>query len=736
MKNFIVKTFFIFSLCFILPASCANGIGDDAAISYYSSSIPVTVSTQNTSVRFDDTSSRLITPNVLNYDTASNLKFYVWRKTTDKVAAYIEGSLQEISITKVNSTTGTFTLDCARTYVRLEMAAVIPPDPAKEPNWRFNPTDKSSFYLYGSVLVDLRYCTNIDIYLNYNSFEGFGTVSLAPYYTWNLPADYEINAGLYKLTDDQNAYGSSASVFSATHYTSTPSDPYYYKMENNVPPGQYNFKVQFAHKTNSKLKFTYSERLVVYANMETKAVIEIPNIIESIPAAPSGLIAGYVDSPNEYYYVEFCWQDNSNNEEGFQIELLDITSVHGNLDVSSDQVAYSQYLEEVVNYPSHSSLDASTIDAAWKAASILVGGSEQTKLAAYNSSYKSDISDCGALCANSTYTVFKILYGKRYLARIKAVGYGGDSGYAYLDLFNESGRTFDDIYADPNTDSSKYGGTFTPTAWTYDAAGTNSATGLGRFKVEYNVCGGKFLDDSSSNDVTSQLSLYAYGNETKSGSFPIMTALNYEYSLGNTASLKYNNGNSLYAWKWWKLDDAINGENFTYTPDASTPDLPRTSYMGCDNLNLFAYYGNVAAVSESIAENVLISGNTSAALSIDASNKIGDGSSPVYSVSKASFPYVMIALNTSSSSAQNYNLTTLTFSIGENGAGTKPFASSAIKTASFDFTKNYSYVVLDLNGTLPDGSAVTSGENYIINYSLENNSGAALSYTFVLKVED
>ena len=121
---------------------------------------------------------------------------------------------------------------------------------------------------------------------------------------------------------------------------------------------------------------------------------------------------------------------------------------------------------------------------------------------------------------------------------------------------------------------------------------------------------------------------------------------------------------------------------------------------------------------------------------IDASNKIGDGSTPVCSVSKAGFPYVMFALYTSSVSASDYNLSTLSFSIGENGSGTKSFASSAIKTASFSFTNNYSYVVFDLNGTLPDGSAVTTGQDYIINYSLENTSGAKLGHTFVLRVED
>ena len=223
-----------------------------------------------------------------------------------------------------------------------------------------------------------------------------------------------------------------------------------------VAAGTYNYIVTF-YNTSLGTSFSYSDKIVVYGTgIQTKAAICIPDIIEKAPTAPSNFIAGYVDTTKDYYYVEFCWDDNSNNEDYFQIELLDISDASGSSGAGTHQI-YDDYLEKLVNYPSYSSLTSSTVDAAWNTAVNWIGSSN---LSVYNTSYYANVSDDGALCTNSTYTVFKLLYGKRYLARIKAVNYGGSSDYAYLDLFNTSGKTFD------ATSDGKYEN-FTPAAWIY-----------------------------------------------------------------------------------------------------------------------------------------------------------------------------------------------------------------------------------------------------------------------------
>ena len=91
---------------------------------------------------------------------------------------------------------------------------------------------------------------------------------------------------------------------------------------------------------NDKIKeYKYTDKIVVMPNRTTKAVIGIPDIIDRAPSAPSKLIAAYGEPENilsEYYPVEFCWDDNSNNETSFELEILDITS--------ATSFSYSNYI--------------------------------------------------------------------------------------------------------------------------------------------------------------------------------------------------------------------------------------------------------------------------------------------------------------------------------------------------------------------------------------------------------
>lgn len=731
----VIITFMVTGFVF---TGCTNLYSDGACISSSSSGdgISISVTSENNILSFGTASStssaRLISPDGCTF--SSELDFYIWG--TNLLDSNKKIDLQQITITAVDSANpiiGTFNFDFDRQFYRLNLAAV--------PKGKTYST--STIVLSSSISIDLRECSEINFYLSSKTVSGKGDCSLAIYAdNWTISTDYQATAGIYSLSDNSAIYETVLGVFPTC--TTAPENPTYQFTKSEISSGTYNFKITFSKNFEAKrVSFTYSDFINILPNQTTKAVIGIPNIISSAPAAPSYLIAGYHDTDkisNDYYDVEFCWDDNSYNEEDFQLQLLDITSLSAS--------TYKAYVPTLLDSFSGGTLTSTTsdMDTAWDK---LVSALNSSYVKTYSRSYfeNTNVTTDGSFTSNSLYAVLKLLYGKLYLARIRAVNSTGASDYAYLDLYNTGSKAFAQT-----SDSS-----FSPEAWKKDSSGIN------RYKIEYYFTKGIFYDDSTSANVSAYVSSSVYTNQKRTGSQEILNPVNYDYERGttsgdsaeganagttattgdtttSTATLKYLYNSIYYPWQNWKSDSA-GGSNFS-----------GTSYDGCENLFLFAFYGDDVVITDSefvvkstgtSYENsdIVVSAHPSSAISIipfqqdtDLSDSVTDNS---LTISKSSYKYLNLLINNtgtspSSSGSVPEKYSSVAFTIAEQGGKIKTLTS--LSTQYYGIT--YKYAQIDITEQNSNGKELfESGKTYNLFINAVLN-GSSMNYMLSVIFED
>ena len=309
-----------------------------------------------------------------------------------------------------------------------------------------------------------------------------------------------------------------------------------------VPSGTYNLVVDF---TDGKKHYYYSDDLLALTNQPIDEVIEIPNVIEKAPKAPSNLQVGYNDLANPtagYYLATFQWQDNSNNEEYFVLQLMDVSKHTDNVTVSGTTFGLHAnaitLLDEVAGAPDNAGkstdLGFGTVVDAWNAEIPHAAGISLDKTVYQNTS---SLYAAGSLDKNSTSVSLWLPLGSVYVARICAYNDActslGDTVEAQLAsdqewyYSNTKALTSTGVEIDklPSvftavTTNGVVAGTYSPNKWPKAeafvvATSTEANTapmGINRYRITYNLNSGSFWEVKECGKLNS-----VYAGENKDG---------------------------------------------------------------------------------------------------------------------------------------------------------------------------------------------------------------------------
>lgn len=336
----------------------------------------VSAITEDKYIDFSGSGSRTITPDQID---AGDLKFYMW--------GLDDSNNKKVPVAEVKFTTGASKFE-GKVPVQLDVSdyklylAAVPATVASGLSIAGNEsgyaTDvaavRAAAILYANANVDLRYNQNVKFYLSPFHLEGAsGAINLTlKTYDFNDAGikDYWHKDGYYVAISFQNlsdgtvvnvaptatgtgsyvvansndklavntvavAVGTGSFNVSGSTLTVPSNITSWGALEtaggltytlSAVPSGEYNLVVKFVGPEKS---YFYTEKVIVLSNRDITSTVEIPNIIGKKPKAVSNLKVGYNDPDNsdcEYYLATFQWDDNSNNEEYFVLQLVDVSA--------------------------------------------------------------------------------------------------------------------------------------------------------------------------------------------------------------------------------------------------------------------------------------------------------------------------------------------------------------------------------------------------------------------------
>jgi len=387
---------------------------------------------QKIEVNFSENYSRTIVPNALNNNSLNYYLFYI-----DTLSSSINNYsfYDSITLTYNSSNQATANVDFLESVYRFALFACE------------NPLDNKTYesanekaVLVGYTIADLRSVNSISFYLSSQNLNTKGKLNISLYSNWNFP-DYwilssggnaSVSIGIYDVNSGEPiSVGGSNMNPHILSYASEISDKLHldnYGWGNfGFKKGIYNLIIKFMDNKNNTT-FEYSDKVEIYPNQTSIASLNIPNVIEKKPTTPSNFEVSFTNptSKSENYYIaDFSWNDNSNNETEFEIQIADVSNYHSNIDGVMLQI------------PSVSN------DSEWENTVAIYG---YDKIETYNNdSYKKYIkhyydyynSDSAynpenfSLLRNKTQAKFFLELGKRYIARIRAVNDAGKSDYAY-----------------------------------------------------------------------------------------------------------------------------------------------------------------------------------------------------------------------------------------------------------------------------------------------------------------
>lgn len=328
--------------------------------------------------------------------------------------------------------------------------------------------------LCGTCSADTRTATSINFTLSSANLTGRGKVYLKLCTTsdWTFDTEtFTATAALYNKSKQLCGTDAPVNIYTLPSGTPPSDFQYYTTIPNGLEAGSYVFKILFALKKDPSIAFEYSAGLIILPNMDTVQMVIIPNLIEYVPQRPTNLKASYLPAEtddSEYYNVNFTWNDNSNDEKYFQLELIEPgylaswDSLRGTTTPWSDSYVTSLYADGT----------QTIYDNSVRSSGVYVDGS---------------LSHKGSTTGSLT---IKMEFGKRYLARICAVNDTGKSDYTYLDL--SAGGTGKSGYFDFETD----------------------AKSINRFRITYELSGQSIVWDDNSIKIEP---VYCYYSQTEAG---------------------------------------------------------------------------------------------------------------------------------------------------------------------------------------------------------------------------
>lgn len=281
----------------------------------------------------------------------------------------------------------------------------------------FNDGDlEAACVLSGRATVDLRQDETVDVALTTNRLVQTGNVALN-FYTNGWTLDTTKFSAVCGIKNKAGALiGNEVNLSGVTNVPPDPSAVPLYSA--TLQQGTYTFYVSYTKKNDSSAVYTWTDSIFVTSNRTIRKTVALADIIDHAPAAPSAFKAAYqdFDSSSVWCYVNFAWDDNANNERGFEIELLAVSAGQSDGDITSDMAGC---------------WDSLTPDG-----SKVTGSFTQNGGAYIQSFDQSGYGVDGSLLKNSQSATFKLSRGYRYLARIRSVGtFKADpSDWVYVDF--------------------------------------------------------------------------------------------------------------------------------------------------------------------------------------------------------------------------------------------------------------------------------------------------------------
>ncbi|MCR5188803.1 MAG: hypothetical protein K6C97_07685 [Treponema sp.] len=631
-----------------------EGVSAGTTVTLYATSSDNVVTFSNSS----SNNQRTIMPGTID-GTSSNYKFYLWG--TDKLdstnTSISTPTVVTFTATSGSTTKGSVNLDLAVSQWELYLAVI----PATETTPTTPEAAKAKAVLFASAIVDFRSSDSVNFFLSPYKLSGNGGFALKIYNKgWSTPATHTVKIGVWPLDadDSDDTKKTTGTTISTTGVGTTEPDDANFSSESTtaVPPGTYNLIVKYIPTAASGLTKTYyySDRLVILSNQVTSDTIAIPNILTNPPTEPEKLGVSFIDpltSTADTYEVQFNWTDKSYNEDYFQLEILDFTSL--------EETNYTTLQDSFTALAGATGARGSTLDTAW---TTITGDSYKPSETVYTIGKKltktvsSTTTDMGyyfnnpsfwvdgAMNKNNSYTVLKLSTGHRYLARLCAVNDIGKSAYLYADI---AGTTVEDPVAFNRN------GTTAVAATALKKFGANS-TEINRFRITYNLNEGTFYEKSSTdpkklvepnaelanikNINTAKDAIIVYGTRNSSAASQI-TILNALHTPNTDETPKYAmlyNGD-MNRWTNWLENSTSSTTGYSlsdsYLTNANldsttTATWTEAAYTGFANLNLYASYR-------------VTSGN--AYIDTSASYKITDGMVKVFYNTTAAFPTTPVA---------------------------------------------------------------------------------------------
>ena len=386
---------------------------------------------------------------------------------------------------------------------------------------------------------------------------------------------YTITAGIYKRSDDTLAGSTTATAIAANDFFGTGG-----AYSGTVQAGTYNFVVKFTNASTNKV-YEYSDTIIILANNNFSATVEVPDVIEKAPEAPASFKVGYIepDSVNDgEYNAVLTWEDTPKNEKYYLVDVWDIPTTTTNEKTAIATIANKEDWD------------------------LAVQGIATTNQTIYANEFYGKVDKgwvSGSLLKNNTSVVLKLSLGHRYIMRIAGINdavtpetanyayatYDLDTEYVSADSAYDTGKTYDPApfyLADKDlANASKTG----------YVKNTTVSSCANLYRLTYHLYGGTLALDASVTNLADDVVVYL-SQDAANG--VVIHAPFCDYNTPTYPSL-IKNGNRWTSWRTGQVD----GTFYAYDDEANNPLTDDTenvtyykpnNYKGCANLDLFASY--------------------------------------------------------------------------------------------------------------------------------------------------
>ena len=434
MKNLKLWTLMLISLLIVSMTAC-NDSTNGTYIGSGKQPLNITIAA-NESITFKKTeekSSRTIV--AAPFQANNTLTFYLWGKAQSGQVL----NPKTVTVTSDDGITGKVILDIDCYNWSLTIAACETadlPTAAGASLTEAEVLDKAVLVGYGNV--DMMFTNRIKFTLTPKGLSKTGKVNL----TINLeagtviPEGYAATAYIYDITTGKEIMSAEASPASLSEVLDLDAlkaaGDSYTANDKDINPGTYLFQVEFV-KDNENRKFVWNDTIIILPGKTVTQTITIPNLVGTVPAAPSDFAVTFnkyinkdtgvlTDEAEEatypgFYVAHFTWDGSAVT-----------TEMHFAMQIA--EVADSLEVTEAVN-------DAAKFEAIF--GDVEEDDPEPAKAnAKYTFNYLNDIRantrfyKGGSLFANSDYVDVYLELGKRYVARLYAennAGYSTTAAY-------------------------------------------------------------------------------------------------------------------------------------------------------------------------------------------------------------------------------------------------------------------------------------------------------------------